>query len=882
MRRLMLAAAYAALALAFVLVPADQDSFLPGLPVDFRVAAPLLLAAGLAAVLGRPERWACVVLATLVLAKLVLWPATIQRGLVGTYYAAANFSGAVAQTQVDQRITFADGTFPLDFFNEVPRFNVEPPDRWQLPFSVRWQGVIVGQPRLVTNQTAKLRTRAGISIISFSKAWGPHASLQLVGATALYPHSYPSWRIALGNAVRIVQDVLALVFALALLPGLASVRLGWGSGLFLLIVAQGYVRTWPRAGTFPPLAAGQDWLTYASEARDIAQHGWLMNGGLPLFKGQPLYFQSFYAYFVALAHMLTGGSIGGVLFLQYVLLAATGALLCALASDVFGNGPAAVTALLYLWIEQKYLLQYADLLLTENLAYPLLAGGLLLYERTYVRTSIWLAGGAGVLLGLAADARATVLAFVGLAALGLLLFRRRSLLPFALAAAAALAIILARNWLASGQLVWLPAAGMVDLVVKHQLPASVGAGAGAAGRLLAAPALLLEAIRRRVEPGSLPVLGLPETWSWLGLTTDLGLFLLWPLLLAALALTRRKPFLAGRAALLTFVLTQLAANLTFGLLAYGMRITLMMYLLLLPFAAVALLAPFRQHQRLLLAALALFIAAGTAIPSALAAQASGKATAINADITLAGIQLPDQVAPGETFPAVLTWRVNHAPHASYTVWLHAAIDRTNRPIFVADGLPTALHPDHSRWDSTNPTATWQAGDLLRDVHQITVPATAPSGLYRLDIGLYSYRPRLTQERGHGSALFRIVRAAPQPGPTLADFGTLQLIGFAVDAQGVTLTWRDARPLATDETVFVHALDASGHLVAQNDAQPGGGNWPTSAWRPGQVVIDRHPLVIPPSARSVEVGLYQLKTGQRMPLVNGPNSWVHRLQRPLSL
>ncbi|MGH2364071.1 MAG: hypothetical protein ACRDHX_05390, partial [Chloroflexota bacterium] len=547
----------------------------------------------------------------------------------------------------------------------------------------------------------------------------------------------------------------------------------------------------------------------------------------------------------------------------------------------FGSGPAAVTGLLYLWFAQKYLLQYADVLLTENLAYPLLVGGLLLYVRTLRLRSAWLAVGAGLLLGLAADARATALAFVGLAALGLLLWRRRALLPFALAAVAALAIILARNWFASGQLVWLPAAGLVDLTLKHQLPAAVAAGPGAATRLLAAPALLLEVVRRRFEPGSLPVLGLPETWSWLGLTTDLGLFLLWPLWLAALALSRRKPFPAGRAVLVAFILTQLGANLAFGLLAYGMRITLMMYLLMLPFAAVALLALVRHHQRLLLGALAVLIAAGTAIPTAPGAQASGKATAIDADITLAGIQLPDQVVPGQTFPAVLTWRVIRSPHASYTVWLHAVIDRTNRNTLVADGQPTVLHPDHSRWDSTNPTATWQAGDLLRDVHQVTVPATAPSGLYRLDVGLYSYRPSLTREPGHASALFRVVSATPQPGATLADFGALQLTGFSIDAQAVTLTWRDARPLAADETIFVHALDAGGHLVAQHDAQPAGGDWPTTAWRPGQVVVDRHPMVIPPGARAIEVGLYQLSSGQRMPLADGASSWVHRLQRPLA-
>lgn len=87
--------------------------------------------------------------------------------------------------------------------------------------------------------------------------------------------------------------------------------------------------------------------------------------------------------------------------------------------------------------------------------------------------------------------------------------------------------------------------------------------------------------------------------------------------------------------------------------------------------------------------------------------------------------------------------------------------------------------------------------------------------------------------------------------------------------GVTLYWRPQAALDADYTVFVHVVDAQGRLVAQRDTPPQGGRHPTSAWRPGEIVVDPAnvplPAALPPGAYQVVVGLYRPDDGRRLPV-----------------
>ncbi len=94
---------------------------------------------------------------------------------------------------------------------------------------------------------------------------------------------------------------------------------------------------------------------------------------------------------------------------------------------------------------------------------------------------------------------------------------------------------------------------------------------------------------------------------------------------------------------------------------------------------------------------------------------------------------------------------------------------------------------------------------------------------------------------------------------------------AGDAAALELTWSADSPVARSYTVFVHAVDSTGRLVAQHDGIPGTGQRPTSGWAAGEEVGDRHGLLLPtagPGELTILVGLYDPDTGQRLRLADG--------------
>ena len=100
------------------------------------------------------------------------------------------------------------------------------------------------------------------------------------------------------------------------------------------------------------------------------------------------------------------------------------------------------------------------------------------------------------------------------------------------------------------------------------------------------------------------------------------------------------------------------------------------------------------------------------------------------------------------------------------------------------------------------------------------------------------------------------------GYTLADASTA-----AGDVLPLTLFWRAERPIAASYKVFVHLLDPRGFVIAQRDAEPVGGSRPTSGWKPGESLADPYGLFIPPAtpplSYTIEVGLYDPNSGERL-------------------
>ena len=106
-------------------------------------------------------------------------------------------------------------------------------------------------------------------------------------------------------------------------------------------------------------------------------------------------------------------------------------------------------------------------------------------------------------------------------------------------------------------------------------------------------------------------------------------------------------------------------------------------------------------------------------------------------------------------------------------------------------------------------------------------------------------------------------------------GQIELVGCDLPLQAyrpgdivpLTLFWQQRAESETDYKVFVHLLDGEGQMAAQTDSAPANGARPTSQWTAGELILDRHGLLLPNSlpAASYElrVGMYEPETGARL-------------------
>jgi len=196
-------------------------------------------------------------------------------------------------------------------------------------------------------------------------------------------------------------------------------------------------------------------------------------------------------------------------------------------------------------------------------------------------------------------------------------------------------------------------------------------------------------------------------------------------------------------------------------------------------------------------------------------------------------------------------------------------------------------------EGSYPTTLWVPGSNVTDPYTLTVPTDLAPGTYRVIAGLR--RPsgeRLPITGTHDVLPDSVVVGhlyLPDPAlnlgaithPTTITGGepvSLKLVGYDLAANtlaagsslNLTLYWQDLAPLALDYTVFVHVTDSAGQVRAQADAQPLGGRAPTSWWRPGELFRDPRTVSLgsdlPPGSYSLSVGLYDLATGERLPLL----------------
>jgi 4-amino-4-deoxy-L-arabinose transferase-like glycosyltransferase len=185
-----------------------------------------------------------------------------------------------------------------------------------------------------------------------------------------------------------------------------------------------------------------------------------------------------------------------------------------------------------------------------------------------------------------------------------------------------------------------------------------------------------------------------------------------------------------------------------------------------------------------------------------------------------------------------------------------------------------------------PTSQMRPGAIYADHYLVPVMSTATTPtLLRLRVGLWRDAPEnrlpillpdgaqtdaLTLNVGRLSASNQLPSAPEHSDGSTFEYG-IELIGYTarVDAGRLTLTlnWRTRERVPADYTLFVHLVDAMGAKLDQADGPPLNGDWPTSAWLPGEAFAETRTLKLPaasaPGCCIVRLGWYDATTGLRL-------------------
>jgi hypothetical protein len=254
-------------------------------------------------------------------------------------------------------------------------------------------------------------------------------------------------------------------------------------------------------------------------------------------------------------------------------------------------------------------------------------------------------------------------------------------------------------------------------------------------------------------------------------------------------------------------------------------------------------------------------------------------------LTILGYEIPKTTfAPGETISLTTHIQTLYPPPASVS-WRVELVDRTERVVSRVEAEP---------FGGKYPLQRWSPGKYALEHWQIPLPPQLAPGSYDLRLALFRrvdgelidampiYSTSMADWRFYAPLTRIKVPLTPPSADELRAAKTLQArvgdafvlthyalnVDRATSRARVTLYWQSIAPTQTDYTVFVHLLDASGAIVAQRDAPPRAGMYPTSLWETGEIIKDEYELQIPANARapfSLAIGMYSPITQQRLPI-----------------
>lgn len=238
-------------------------------------------------------------------------------------------------------------------------------------------------------------------------------------------------------------------------------------------------------------------------------------------------------------------------------------------------------------------------------------------------------------------------------------------------------------------------------------------------------------------------------------------------------------------------------------------------------------------------------------------------------------QEPHSPRPGEELRVTLYWRSRRGVAGIYSAYLHL-VNKEGQAIAQSDHQPGGVY---------YPTSLWKEGEIIRDEHTVTIPSTAPLGSYRLLAGMYESHSQ--EPLGQGLTIGMVgvkTTILTSPGEMEHPLGInlgdrVTLLGYDLERREgeiiLAFHWQARREMGEDYTVFLHLLEGE-EIVAQADSQPQDGDYPTSIWDEGEVIIDEHRLTteeLSPGEYDLWVGIYLLETMERLPVIDAQGERV---------
>lgn len=237
---------------------------------------------------------------------------------------------------------------------------------------------------------------------------------------------------------------------------------------------------------------------------------------------------------------------------------------------------------------------------------------------------------------------------------------------------------------------------------------------------------------------------------------------------------------------------------------------------------------------------------------------------------LAGWELPVQTfTPGSMIHLSLLWE--RTPDEPAEIALRNAEGKLL--LQRRAELPTAREQQRQQLDfPVYPSTPAGQYDIV-----LSPPLPSGSPLGTLDIADTAPLPRV----GAGPDTPVNARLGPDiilEGYTLYSSGGKELDGLAPGGRFVLdLYWCAQSKLERDYTVFTHLLGQAhnpktqGPVWGQHDSQPANNGYPTTQWFQGDIVVDRHVIIVdegaPEGVYRIEVGMYTPGDGKRLPVVS---------------